>query len=162
MTSDEQRRLRRLLRDRRWMALGTVRDGAPYVSWVAGVAEDDLAGFLLHLSGLALHTRHLADDPRASLSMSEPDCNPQTDPQQLARVSLQGRVLRLARETGDYGVARTYYLHHLPQAAPQFELGDFELYRFVPEAGRYISGFGGIHRIGLPELRAVVALDESV
>ena len=37
MTPDEQQRLRRLLRDSRWMALGTVRDGAPYVSWVAGV-----------------------------------------------------------------------------------------------------------------------------
>lgn len=148
-------RLRRLLRDSRWMTLATVRDGAPYASWVAGVAEDDLSGLLLHLSGLALHTRHLATDPRASLSISEPDTDPQTDPQQLARISLQGRVMRLARDANDYAAARAGYLRRLPQAAQQFELGDFDLYRFVPDSGRYISGFGGIHRIGPAELSAL-------
>ncbi|MCK7466869.1 MAG: CREG family protein [Desulfosudis oleivorans] len=156
MNAEEQRQLRELLGAGRWAAIATARDNEPLASWVAVAAEDDLSGFLLHLSHLALHTRYLEVNPRVSLSWSAPDGLDQPDPQQLARVSLQGRVAAIARGSDDYAVARALYLRRLPQAAPQFELGDFELYRFVPETGRYVPGFGRVHRIGPDDLRALV------
>lgn len=157
MNPEEQQQLRALLRAGRWAAIATARDNEPLASWVAVVAEDDLAGFVLHLSHLALHTRYLEVNPRVSLSWSAPDSPAQSDPQQLARVSLQGQVAVIARGAGDYAAARALYLRQLPQAAPQFELGDFELYRFTPETGRYVPGFGRVHRIGPEELRALAS-----
>jgi len=156
MNPEEQRQLRELLRTGRWAAIATARDNEPLASWVAVAAEDDLSGFLLHLSHLALHTRYLEVNPRISLSWSAPDGPGQPDPQQLARVSLQGQASAISRDAADYAAARALYLHRLPQAAQQFELGDFELYRFVPETGRYVPGFGRVHRIGPEELRALV------
>ena len=158
LNADEQQRLRRLLRASRWAALATVRDDQPLASWVAIAIEADYAGFILHLSRLALHTRYLLDNPRVALALSEPDSSAQVDPQFLARVSLQGRVARLAREAPDYENARQLYLARLPEATVQFGLGDFELYRFVVESGRFVSGFGRAHRIGPTELRALAAL----
>ena len=155
LSVDEQQRLRRLLHDSRWAALATVREDQPLASWVAFVAEDDFAGCILHLSRLALHTRYLFDNPRAALALSEPDGEAQPDPQRLARVSLQGQVRRIARDAPDYDSARRRYLARLPEAAVQFELGDFELYRFVIETGRFVGGFGRAYRIGPDELRAV-------
>lgn len=161
MDPDEQRRLARLLHTSRWAALATTRAQQPLASWVTFAAEDDFCGFLLHLSRLAPHTRNLEDNPRAALSVSEPDDGAQTDPQLLARVSLQGRVTRLPRDAADYAAARERYLAHLPEAAVQFGLGDFELWRFAPESGRYIGGFGRAWRIGPAELRALARLDEG-
>jgi hypothetical protein len=155
MNPEEQRQLRELLRTGRWAAIATARDDEPLASWVAVAAEQDFSGFLLHLSHLALHTRYLKVNPRVSLSWSAPDSPAQPDPQQLARVSLQGRVAVIARDAPDYPAARARYLGKLPQAARQFELGDFALYRFVPETGRYVPGFGRVHRIGLDDLRAL-------
>lgn len=159
LNADEQQRLRRLLRDSRWAALATVRDDQPLASWVAFAAEDDLGGFILHLSRLALHTRYLLDNPRAALALSEPDSMAQPDPQLLARVSLQGRVTSVPREAPGYDIARSLYLARLPEAAVQFELDDFGLYRFVVETGRFVSGFGRAFRIGPVELRTLAALD---
>ncbi len=158
MNLEEQRQLRELLRAGRWVAIATARDDEPLASWVAVAAEEDFSGFLLHLSRLALHTRYLEVNPRVSLSWSAPDDPAQPDPQQLARVSLQGRVAVIGRDANDYAAARALYLRRLPQAARQFELGDFALYRFVPETGRYVPGFGRVHRIGPDELRALASV----
>lgn len=156
MNPEEQRQLRELLRTGRWAAIATARDNEPLASWVAVAAEDDLSGFLLHLSHLALHTRYLEVNPRVSLSWSAPDGPGQGDPQQLARVSLQGRVAAIARDAAGYPAARARYLGLLPKAAQQFELGDFTLYRFVPGSGRYVPGFGRVHRLGSDDLRALI------
>lgn len=155
LNADEQQRLRRLLRESRWAALATVREDQPLASWVAFAAEDDFTGCILHLSRLALHTRYLLDNPRAALTLSEPDGGEQADPQRLARVSLQGQVRHIARAAPDYDGARRRYLARLPEAAVQFGLGDFELYRFVIETGRFVGGFGRAYRIGPDELRAL-------
>ena len=155
LTDAERATLIQLLTGSRWAALATARDNMPFASWVACVAERDLGGFLLHLSHLALHTRYLEINPQVSLSWSEPDRPDQADPQQLARVSLQGRVTQLARGTAAQRAARARYLERLPQSTAQFELGDFELYRFEADTGRYVPGFGRVHRLGPLDLRAL-------
>lgn len=159
MNPEEQQRLLRLLGATRWAALGTLRDDEPFASWVGVVPERRFAGFLLHLSRLARHTRYLERQPNAALALSEPDADPARDPQTLARVSVQGRMVVLPRESADYATARRRYLARLPHAEPTFALGDFALYRFVVESARYIPGFGRVYRLSPDDLRALALED---
>ena len=120
---------------------------------MAVVPEDDLGGFLLHLSRLALHTRYLETNPRASLSFTEL-YRDTDDPQELARVSLQGYVETIGQDSAGFAAARERYLARFPAAAPTFEFADFALMRFVPESARYVPGFGRVYRLGPAELKA--------
>ena len=158
MNPEEQRRLAALLRTSRWVALATARDNEPLATWVAVVPEDDLGGFLLHLSRLALHTRYLETNPRASLTFTEPDRGA-GDPQELARVSLQGYVETIGRDSSGDAAARAHYLARFPAAAQTFELADFALMRFVTASARYVPGFGRVYRLGPAELRAATAFE---
>lgn len=155
LTPEEERTLVALLARTRWTALATARDDEPLASWVATVADVEPGHFLMHLSHLALHTRYLMANPRASLTFSEPDCEADRDPQTLARVSLQGRVGEIARDSADYLAARARYLAALPEAQVQFGLGDFYLMRFMTDSVRFVPGFGRAHRLDAETLRAL-------
>jgi heme iron utilization protein len=156
LSPEDRERLVTLLRGARWSALATARDDEPFSSWVASVPEPDFGGFLLHLSRLALHTRYLETNPRASLSVTEPDTGA-ADPQQLARASVQGRMVSLGRDTAGYAAARRIYLDRFPAASGNFEFADFSLYRLIPESVRFVPGFGRVYRLGIDELRALAA-----
>jgi len=160
INAEDQARLRRLLRETRWGALATARDGEPFASWVAFALEADGGGALLHLSRLAWHARYLLVNPHASLSLSEPDADAGADPQQLARVSLQGAVEAIVRDTDTYVRARERYLARLPAAVGNFEFADFDLYRLHFTDARYVPGFGRAHRLDSAAL-ARLAADES-
>lgn len=143
-----------LLRGQRQAALGTLRDGTPFVSMVAYAAEPGFAGFLLHLSRLSPHTQHLLADSRASLLMWEPDRPEVEDVQTLARITLSGAATVLPKDASDYPAARARYLERLPAAAILFDFPDFELYRFVPSEARYIGGFARAYTLTPAHLRA--------
>lgn len=156
LTPEEEQTLMGLLTRTRWAALATARDNEPLASWAATVADAEPGHFLMHLSHLALHTRYLMENPRASLTFSEPDREPDRDPQTLARVSLQGRVEAIARDGADYLASRARYLAALPAAEVQFGLGDFYLMRFVTDSARFVPGFGRAHRLGTEALHNVL------
>lgn len=151
----DELRLRRLLAERRWAALGTLDDGVPYVSWVACTLAPQSSVVVFHLSRLALHTRNLLTNPNISLALTESD-DDQANPQQLARLSLQGLVRPVARDEGDYGALRECYLLKFPKAALTFDFGDFELFRFSPDRGRYVEGFGRTHEWDAEALQTVM------
>lgn len=153
MNAEEQSVLAGLIRGQRWAALATLSDGAPMASMVAYVTEADFSGFLLHLSRLAPHTRNLLAVPRASLVISEPDSG-QGDPQLLARVTIQGTVVQLPRNTAGYAGGRERYLGRLPDAERLFDFPDFVLFRLVPSGARYIGGFARAYSLGVEQLRA--------
>ncbi|ALP51771.1 hypothetical protein Tel_00675 [Candidatus Tenderia electrophaga] len=149
-------RLAQLLRGQRWACLGTQSDDGPYVSWVAFVAVADFSALIMHLSRLAQHTRNLEADARVSLALSEPD-DGRRDPQQLARVSLQGTVTAVTPEHPDYEHLKALYLARLPDAEGLFQFSDFSLYRFEPRAGRYVEGFASSHAINAEKLKVAAA-----
>lgn len=143
MSRDEQlSRLRSLLQEKRWAALATWgRDDQPEGSMVAYALNEQMTEVYLHLSELAAHTRNLQKRPDATLVISECD-DGRGDPQQLARASVTGTVIRMKPEDSGYEEACRRYLSRLPDAEPLFSFGDFHLFRFVPGIIRFVGGFG--------------------
>lgn len=141
MNQSEYRRLTALIRARRWAAVATQGAQGPEASWVAYAPAADLSHFLLHISRLARHTGNLLQDPRACLAISEPE-RADGDPQQLARVMLQGRVELIPRDAADYPAAARRYQEWLPDSIPLFEFSDFLLFRLQPTQARFVAGFG--------------------
>jgi len=140
-TADEQRALAELLVQQRWAALATQQAGEPNAAMVAYAVEPQFAGFLMLLSRLSLHTRHLLAERRACLLVSQPDVNVD-DPQTLPRAAVAGAVEVIARDGPDYEKARDCYCARLPASARLFGFGDFELFRLVPREVRFVAGFG--------------------
>jgi putative heme iron utilization protein len=137
----------------RWAALATVGRGVPLATQVAWVADADLCGGLLLLSRLSAHTRNLLAESRASLSLGEAD-DGREDPQTLARVTLDGHAVPLARDADGWATARERYLARLPAAAQWFDFGDFSLFVFTVERARYVGGFANAHTLRRADLLA--------
>lgn len=142
--SDFHSSLAHLIRSQRNAALGTLRDGIPFVSMVPYAEAADLSAFYLHLSRLAVHTQAIRSDPRVGLMISQPDTGA-GDPQTLARVSIQGEAAVVAKDSFDFGTVRALYLGKFPAAELNFNLGDFDLYRITPRSGRYVADLGKIY-----------------
>lgn len=142
-----------LLRKQRWAALATVRGGIPHASQVAFVCEPDLDSCLLHLSGLALHTRTLLANPQASLSITAVD-DGRDDPQTLPRISLQGVVTPIEPGDADWSDAHLRYISRFPAATTTFGFADFTLFRMQISAARYVGGFADAHTFTAAALHA--------
>lgn len=142
MNDDSMRnRMQRLLREHRWAALATSDDtGNPMASMVGYVCGESAAVIYLHLSRLAAHTGNLLANGRAALVIGEDDSG-DGDPQELARVTLQGRAAIVARDSDEYRRARDHYLERLPASERLFEFPDFILFRLDVEQARFVGGF---------------------
>lgn len=147
---------RRLMRTAWKATLATLdRDsGHPHGSLVAVATEPDGAPILL-LSGLALHTRNLAKDARASLLLDGTAAGREalTGP----RVTVVGRI-----ERTDSPVARRRYIAKHPSAEMFAGFGDFAFYRLDVDHAHLVAGFGRIERIEGPDLVSPVAGAEAV
>ncbi|MDF1597116.1 MAG: pyridoxamine 5'-phosphate oxidase family protein [Acidimicrobiia bacterium] len=153
-TSTEAREAVQLILAGRWAALATTGDRGPLASMVSYAPEPGLQGLLMFLSRLARHTRNLAIEPSASLAISMPDRPDVIDPQTLPRVSVQGPVEPIERADPAFTRAWSIYVERLPTAAPRLQLGDFTLFRLIPEDVRYVGGFAAARTIRGDALRA--------
>jgi hypothetical protein len=142
-----------LVRDHRQAVLATLDGAMPYVAMLAYVPEPDFGAFLVHLSDLAAHKRHLRSEPRCALLIFEPD-DGRREILQHRRVSLECRADFLAKDDPAYDVAREHYLAALPMHRLMFGLGDFDLVRLVPERGLLNAGFGRAFRLAPESLLA--------
>jgi len=150
--SEHLPRLIALLEEHRWAALATIgMRGKPEASMVAYAVDEKRDALYLHLSQLAAHSRNLLRNPDASLVISETDGG-EGDPQELARVSLFGRVTCLERDEAGYAEARLRYLHRLPTAEPLFDFADFRLFRFTIYTARFVGGFAQAHSYDAADL----------
>ena len=131
--------LRQLIHNRMIAALGTLHQGAPFVSMVPyAVAKN--GSFILHVSRLAAHTRDMLDNPDVSLLMTESETSGKM-PQSLARVTVQGRAQIVDRDSQKHTEARDVYLARFPDAAPLFEFSDFSIFIIPPASARLVAGF---------------------
>ena len=120
--------------------------GHPYASLVT-IATDVDGTPLFLISTLALHTKNLLADARASLLFDGTDAA--GDPLAGGRVTLIGRAAKSERAT-----ARHRFLARQPHAAGYADFPDFAFYELVPERAHYIGGFGRIVDLAPADLLA--------
>ena len=113
-----------------------VQTGHPYASLVT-IATDVDGTPLVLISTLALHTKNLMADGRASLLFDGTDAA--GDPLAGGRVTVMGRAVRTERAT-----ARARFLARQPHAAGYADFPDFAFYELKPERAHFIGGFGRI------------------
>jgi len=134
-------RARTLVEVERLGALATAltdRGGAPFGS-LAPYGVDPMGQPILLISRLAVHTRNLAADPRASLLVAE---RGDGDALANARVTLVGRVAPVAAD--ERAERRDEYLARHPQAQAWVDFADFAFHRLAVEAAYFVAGFGAM------------------
>ena len=141
MDADAARLLRGLLDAQPVGALGTLHRGEPAVSMVPFVLPPKQTSLVIHVSGLATHTRDMQEHARVSLLVMA-ESRPEVSPQALPRVAFRADAIPLQRDGREYEAARAAYLARFPDASTTFELGDFWLVALQPVSARLIAGFG--------------------
>ena len=129
---------RRLIRTALKASLATLDrvTGHPYASLILVATEPDGAPVFL-ISRLALHTRNLEKDPRASLLID--GTGDLGDPLTGGRLTLMG-----AARPSDSPTARRRFLARHPSAEGYAGFADFSIYALEVASGHYIGGFGRI------------------
>jgi putative heme iron utilization protein len=137
---DPGRLARSLLRRSRQGALATLMTGSgdPYCSLVNVASHPDGSPILL-ISRLALHTRNLLGDARASLMLDE---RAEGDPLEGSRIMLAGRAGEVAGS--DLEIVRRRYLNAHPSAEAFVNFKDFSFFRIQPSGTHLVAGFGRI------------------
>jgi putative heme iron utilization protein len=139
-------RLAQLVRKHSTAALGTLHEGAPYVSLVPYAIAADGSGFIIHVSTLAAHTKDMLANARVSLLIAEAEAAGKS-PQALQRVSVQGEARRIASDAPELHGFRAGYLARFPEAEQMFGFADFSIFLIRPDAARFVAGFGQAHSL---------------
>ena len=131
---------RSLLRRSRQGALATLMAGSgdPYCSLVNVASHPDGTPLLL-ISRLAVHTKNLLADTRASLMLDE---RAEGDPLEGSRIMLAGRAEQAAGS--ELEILRQRYLSAHPSAEVFVSFGDFSFYLVRPSGLHLVAGFGRI------------------
>ena len=133
--------LRELFLAHRVAALGTCNsDGTPFVSMVPYAIGPD-GRIVIHVSGLASHTRNLLAAPQVSLLVMQSEV-PEEPVHALHRVTLMGHAVPLQTDTPAWTLARNAYLERFPEAEPMTQLGDFCFFAIQVSAAIQVAGFG--------------------
>ncbi len=144
-------RVRTMLHRGRTGALSTWSakfEGYPFGSIMPyGVAPDGSPTFFV--SSLALHTKNLRRDPRASLLVGATAAE---DPLAVGRVTLVGEVVPVEDEVLE--AVREDYLARHPSSRAWVGFGDFSFHRLAVRDAWYVAGFGAMGWIDAADLRA--------
>ena len=147
------RELRGLLHSRRIAALGTITDeGTPFVSMVPFAVVPALGCIVIHISGLAAHTRYLNTRPAASLLVVQSEA-PGEPVHALPRATLDGQARILEPDSEAWRACCAAYLQRFPEAQPMTELADFMFVAIEVKGARQVAGFGSARSIDEEELR---------
>lgn len=112
----------------------------PFVMWPE--LPTDSRHFYIFVSELALHTRDLARDPRASIMIIE-DESSASQIFARTRVYYQCDADELKRDSSNYNsVLEGYEKRHGNTVKLLRQLPDFRLFRLVPQSGQFVMGFG--------------------
>ena len=146
---------KKLVREGRSGALATIMTGSgdPYCSLVNVATAPDGAPLLL-LSTLALHTKNILADPRASLMLDE---RKDGDPLEGVRVMLMGTLVPTADAH-----ARTAYLRRHPEAEMFAGFADFSFYRMTINRAHLVAGFGRIVDLAAQDILTEVSDAEAL
>jgi hypothetical protein len=148
--------LRALLKSQRVGALGTLgADGHPFVSMVPFAIDNRSGTVVIHVSGLAPHTRNLQASPKVSLMVMQAEVSGEPV-HALSRVTLEGTAAVIPPDSPMWQSARTAYLQRFPEAEPMTELGDFRFVDIDMESAHQVAGFGAARTLDADELAQVL------
>ncbi len=148
--------LRTLLQTQRVAALGTLNaDGSPFVSMVPFAVAPASVQLVIHVSGLAAHTRNLQTTPHVSMLVMQAEVAGEPV-HALARVSLEGVAAVLERDSAGWQQARDAYLARFPEAEPMTELGDFLFVGITVQGARQVAGFGAARSLDADAMAEVL------
>lgn len=136
-----------MLTARSVLCLAATIDEEPAASLLPFAVAPDFRGVYVQASTLAKHSRALQPGASVGILVHEPDTG-DTDPLQLARLSVVARVEAIERDTAAFASASQVFVGRLPAAATTLELGDFSLYRLAFGRGRYVAGFAQAYNVG--------------
>jgi putative heme iron utilization protein len=127
--------------------LGTAApDGAPDASVAASLLDDDGA-FVIYISGLAAHTRHLRANPRASVLLIEPETTP-GNPLARRRLTFACTAEPVARESTDHAELVLAFRQKFGATIDVVStLPDFQFVRLQSQSGRVVAGFGAAFEV---------------
>ena len=149
------RELRTLLETNRVAALGTTQDdGTPFVSMVPFAVETHMRCLVIHVSGLAAHTRYLQARSQVSLLVMVTE-TPGNAVHDLPRVTLQGHASVPVRGSAEWDACKSAYLQRYPDVEHMTELGDFRFVAINVDSARHVSGFGAARTVDADELKLV-------
>lgn len=157
LPGDTPAEIARALVRRAWKAaLGTLdrTTGHPYTSLVAMATEPDGTPLML-LSRLALHTKNLDRDSRASVLID--GTGAAGDVLAGERITLIGSASVTSSKN-----ARLRFLARHPSAATYADFADFSFYRLQIERAHFIGGFGRIVELKPHDLVAPAAGAEAL
>jgi putative heme iron utilization protein len=148
--------LRTLLQTQRVAALGTLDDdGLPFVSMVPYALEPQHGLLIIHVSGLAAHTRNLL--ARAQVSLLVMKAEQAGEPvHALPRVTLLGQAGVLERDSPGWQQARQAYLTRFPDVEPMTALGDFMFIAIEVIGARQVAGFGAARSLDSDAIRELL------
>ena len=145
--------LRSLLQSQRVAALGTIDEaGAPYVSMVPYALAPSVGCLVIHVSGLAAHSRNLQAMPKVSLLVMQSEVRGEPV-HALPRVTLAGVAKVLTPTSAQWQECKAAYLARFPEAEPMTQLGDFRFVAVKISNARHIAGFGTARSIDDEEVR---------
>jgi heme iron utilization protein len=152
--------VRALLLNRGVAALATLHDGLPSASMVPFAATVVTGRFVLlvHVSGLAAHTRDMQSHPEVCLLVTAAE-SADVPPQALPRISIPAVAEFVSRDHEDHATLEAAYLAKFPEAAPLFGFADFSLVALVPTSARLVAGFARATTISADSLRAALEKD---
>lgn len=146
-----------LVTNSRIASLGTLHDGAPFVSMVLTAPDPTHSVWFIHVSRLSGHTQDLLKDRRVSLMLAMPDTGG-NDPQQLARLTLVGEATELPSDSAEEASAKEIYLAKFPHMAEIVaQLGDFSFWAIRPKSARFVGGFARAFTLDPDTLRKEIA-----
>jgi heme iron utilization protein len=156
MNTELTSRLRLLLNEQSIAALGTLHNGAPCVSMTPFALIDGVLGLVIHVSGLASHTKDMETDCRVSLLVADVR-RPGVAAQALPRVTFLGQARMIPAGSPEHTAAKAAYLLRFPDAARIFALPDFRLMLVIPSEARFVAGFGQAVTINAEKLTQLLA-----
>jgi len=134
--------LRALVLGRGVGSLGTLHDGKPFVSMVpfAATTVGGRLRLVVHVSGLAAHTRDMRSTPDVCLMIMafESEAVP---PQALPRVSISGQAAFIGTDDPEHATLAAVYLGKFPEATDLFQFADFSIVAIEPSSARFVAGF---------------------
>jgi heme iron utilization protein len=145
--------LRALLHTSRVAALGTLDDdGAPFVSMVPYAMDADSGALVIHVSGLAPHTRNMQARSRVSVLVIQPEVAGEPV-HALPRVTLECAATALQPDSPEWQLARAAYVNRFPEAEYMTQLGDFMFFSLQARGARQVAGFGAARSVGADDIR---------